>query len=148
LPHAPQFAASVVRSTHRPSHARVPLGQTHAPAAQLVPPVQARPHCPQLEESLDRSTQLIPQGVAGRVHVATHAPCWQNGAVEGQAKPQRPQLAGSRSSERQTPSHDTAPVGHAQLPPEQPCPAPHAIPHAPQLPGSVAVSGQLSPHRS
>jgi hypothetical protein len=41
LPHAPQFALFVLVLMHVPLQFVVPDGQLHAPAPQVIPPVQA-----------------------------------------------------------------------------------------------------------
>ncbi len=51
----------LVRSTQVvPPQSALPLGQTQEPLLQLVPPVQAWPHVPQLLLSEFLSTQLVP----------------------------------------------------------------------------------------
>jgi hypothetical protein len=46
----------------------------------------------------------------------------------------------SELSSTQAPLQVVPPAGHEQVPPEQVCPAAHAVPQPPQLPGLVAVS--------
>jgi hypothetical protein len=65
LPHAPQFAASLARTTHAFAQFAVPAGHEgpHAPAAHTWPIGQAAPHVPQLPGSVEVSTQMPPQFV-------------------------------------------------------------------------------------
>ncbi len=48
MPHAPQLFRSVERSAQVPPQRIWPVGQAQTPAVQSCPPVQARPHTPQL----------------------------------------------------------------------------------------------------
>ena len=57
VPHAPQFAASVFRSTHAPVHAVAPVGHAHAPSVQVCPRPQAVPQAPQFRASVLVSAQ-------------------------------------------------------------------------------------------
>ena len=65
LPHAPQFAASLVVLVQTPGAAPHVVGEAagHAPQTPLVqaaPETQAVPHLPQLAGSVETSTQAVP----------------------------------------------------------------------------------------
>ena len=103
-PHEPQFAGSVITSTHtEPQHDRPPVqggshsDSTHRPPMHTKPAPQTFPHVPQLAESLSVSTQTPaqhssppPQG--GSQGATTHVPAWQI-SPKPQALSQTPQWA-------------------------------------------------------
>jgi hypothetical protein len=62
VPHAPQFALSLLRSTQPPLHAERPVAQAaaHLPAEQTWPAAHAVPQAPQLATSVETSTHLPP----------------------------------------------------------------------------------------
>jgi hypothetical protein len=136
VPQAPQLLLSVAVFTHAPPHEVVPAGQAQAPAAQLVPPVQALPQAPQLALSVDVSTQAPPQAVvpAGQVHT----PATQD-LPPVQALPQAPQLALSVDVFTQAAPHLVWPAGQPplQTPAVQVVPVGHTWPQAPQFLESV-----------
>lgn len=72
LPHAPQFCTLVRKFAQIPLHNVAPVGHTHLPAAQDVPPVQARPQLPQLLLLVCRFTHAPLQTVCpdGQAHAA------------------------------------------------------------------------------
>jgi hypothetical protein len=78
---------------HAPLQSVDPAGHTQAPAEQLWPGTQAKPHCPQLPGSFIRFTQKVPHVVCAQV--ALQAPFEQNCALGGHTFPQVPQLPGS-----------------------------------------------------
>lgn len=92
--------------------------QTHWPPAQLAPAGQGVLQAPQLSGSLVRSTQELP-------HVA---------------RPTPPPSTEPPSTEAPVPQVTV------QLPWEQTSPGGHALPHPPQLFGSLCVSTQLPLH--
>lgn len=57
----PQLFGSLVSERHCPLQLDVPTGHAQAPLLQASPPVQARPHLPQLSGSVLVMTQLCPQ---------------------------------------------------------------------------------------
>lgn len=93
-PHAPQFLGSLVVETHAPPHGWLPVGQTHALAAQLVPEAQAWLHVPQFCGSLVVSTHAAPQAVEPWGQVVTQRPCAHTW-LPVHAWPHAPQFAGS-----------------------------------------------------
>jgi len=109
----------------------------HAPAAQILPPVQEIPHAPQLSVLVCVSTQLFTQLVSPVVQVAAHALLLQTGAAGAHFVGHAPQWSGSLVSSTQTPPQFVA-VGemHSQIALLQVKPAPQTLPHAPQLLGS------------
>jgi hypothetical protein len=73
VPHAPQFAPSLVVSTHAPEQSVRPVPQPlveHAPDEQTSPVAHAFAQLPQFAGSLPVSTQAPPQSIvpAGQVH--------------------------------------------------------------------------------
>lgn len=91
FPHAPQFARSVPGVTQRPAQAVVGLAHTsvHTPAMHDSPTPQARPHAPQLSESMRRSAHETPQRVSPPQSI-THAPATQTWPA-AHARPHAPQ---------------------------------------------------------
>jgi len=87
-------------------------------------------------------TQLNPQATSGALHVSTHEPLWQNGAIVPQGAPHLPQLLGSLASDRHTPSHSAVPTGHAHEPLLHVCPLAQMSSHLPQFFGSLWVKEQ------
>jgi hypothetical protein len=70
LPHAPQFALSVVKLAQVVPHfvSRVGHSALHMPATQTWPAAHDAPHVPQWFTSFDVSTHAPPQFVLGRAH--------------------------------------------------------------------------------
>ena len=74
LPQPLQWFLSLVMSTQTPLQSTVGAAQTHLPAWQTVPPVQARPQPPQLSGLVWRSIQLFAQFVVPGSQDDLHAP--------------------------------------------------------------------------
>jgi hypothetical protein len=68
LPHAPQSALSLARSTQTPVQAVWPAGQVQAPFAHVAPMPQVLPHPPQLAGSVFVFVQRPRQAVSPIVH--------------------------------------------------------------------------------
>jgi nicotinate-nucleotide--dimethylbenzimidazole phosphoribosyltransferase len=167
-PHAPQFAGSMALLAQKADgpapQARSGAAQLvpHAPAEHTRPAAQAVPHAPQLALSLRVSTSqplaaLPSQSTKPVAQAATaQAPAAQVGVALGsaQARPQAPQFAALvRVSVSQplaaAPSQSPEPASQrstVQAPPVQPWAATlasaQAVPHAPQLAGSMAALAQ------
>jgi hypothetical protein len=148
VPHAPQSSGSDFRSTHAPLHAErpAPHDDAHAPALQSeVAPVHFVPHAPQLFGSFDVVAQRPPpQSFVPAPH--THLPplhCW----VALHAVAQSPQWSGadvtSTHALLQFVRGAVQPAAHR--PRSQACPL-HALPHPPQLFGSLFGSEHVLPH--
>ena len=82
-PHPPQFALLLVKSTHAPLHATVPVSHlneqtlaTQAGCALVTLVAHAVPHALQLAALLVVSTQLVPQRVALAGHPELHWVVW------------------------------------------------------------------------
>jgi hypothetical protein len=90
LPHWPQFATLVIRSTQLDPHG-VPLAHSvpQVPCEQTVPTGHTLPHVPQLFPSELRSAHVVPQVVRPARHV--HSPPWQS-CPGAHVFPQLPQL--------------------------------------------------------
>jgi hypothetical protein len=73
LPHAPQFAPLLARSTHPLGQRVKPIGHAHAPPTHASPGPHDAPHAPQLATSLCRSTQPAPFSHADCPSGHTHA---------------------------------------------------------------------------
>jgi hypothetical protein len=148
-PHPPQFAGSVLVSTHARPHCRAPAGQlvVQLSAAHTWSPGQTLPQVPQLSGSLDVSTQDRPHA-APVMHVAPQWPTPQTW-VPGHALPHVPQLAGSVARSVQASPHFAVPPLQStpHVPWVQLWPAAHALPQAPQLARSPLVAVHVDPHR-
>jgi hypothetical protein len=135
VPQAPQFFTSVAVDTQLPLHSVLPAGHRQVPSWHAPPGPQVLPQAPQL---------------FGSNWVKVHAPLqvvWPGRHCAAQVKPlhtwpaahalpQPPQLFGS-SRDTQVPLQSWSAPVHWQLDWLQ-LPPPHDVPHAPQLPGSVA----------
>ena len=157
LPHAPQSALSEVRSTHPPAQAdrpavQVPV-QTPDEQSGVLPP-QAVPHLPQFAALVVRSTHVPLHNVmpAGQTHVpaleASVAVELVQNVPPVHLVPHVPQLALSALRSTQAPLQLVVPAPqpaelHMLL--EQVCVFAQALPHAPQLFGSLAVVTQAIP---
>ncbi|HET9930185.1 MAG TPA: hypothetical protein VFQ35_05850 [Polyangiaceae bacterium] len=93
-------------------------------------------------------TQENPHGVISGEHAAMHFPISQNGVAPLQVTPHAPQLFGSLSRDRQSPSHAWVPLGHAHAPLTQLVLPEQASPQAPQFFGSDDTSVQPLAHAS
>jgi len=111
-PHAPQFAASFMKSTQTPTHSSdwsSHFGATHTPPMQVAAPAQALPHAPQLAGSFFGSTQRPPHDIvlAAQAQVPpTHT------APPVHVTPQPPQFVGLDVRLTQPLVHDMVPMGH------------------------------------
>jgi hypothetical protein len=74
VPHAPQWSASLVRSTQ--PQGSFGIAHTHPPAWQSLPYPHALPQAPQFRGSLSVSTHALPQAERPAPHADTHAP-WE-----------------------------------------------------------------------
>ena len=147
LPHAPQLSGSLSVCTHASPQRVVPAGQAHLPVTQISVGVHAAPHAPQLSGSTLVSTHALPHAVnGGVVHVAAHAPDWQNGVAPLQTTPQAPQLFGSLPIPAHTPLHACSLGGHAHAPATHACPLGHALPQPPQFAASDCAPTHDVPH--
>jgi hypothetical protein len=156
LPHAPQFALLVWRSTHvMPIIPNPPPGQDVWPAGQpawqdpfthMLPPPQCTPQPPQLRGSLLVSVHWPMQVVSPAPHA--HMPFTHDAPVP-QIVPQAPQSNGSfiRSTHALLQFVSPLPQLVVHTPEEQTWPVPHAIPQPPQFLGSLCVSMQTPLHR-
>jgi hypothetical protein len=137
-PHAPQFWAFAVVSTHCDPHHESPVGQqtptlvSVSPGGQAqVPDTQARgvgqrtPQAPQLFASLVMSEHSPPHAVCP---IGQHTP-FEPTCPDGQ----------------HTPFEPICPDGHRHDPATHDSPAPQATPHPPQFCGSVWASTQRLP---
>ena len=104
----------------------------HTPTLQYWPGRQTKSHPPQLDSSVETSTQVFPHLEYGGLHCDPHTPPTQN-VPSGQMVPQLPQLAGSL-------------LRFLQAPPQQARPGGQAVPQPPQLAGSLLRFAQVSPH--
>jgi hypothetical protein len=68
LPHAPQFAALVLRSAQMPEQSVVPFGQAQLPLAHTRLPAQIWEQNPQLLLSFVRSMHALPQRASPAPH--------------------------------------------------------------------------------
>ena len=68
FPHAPQLLPSPCTSTQMDPHRVRPPPQTHCPSWQIMPGVQALPHCPQFETLLERRKQASLQRTSPSPH--------------------------------------------------------------------------------
>jgi hypothetical protein len=102
---APPQLLTEVLLTHVPLQLCVLLGQAHTPAWQVIPPVHAAPHAPQLTLLDCRSTHEPPHNVGiveghpvAQAYVVAASGAWaspegtQTGSLLGQATPHAPQL--------------------------------------------------------
>lgn len=140
-PQAPQFAASVERSTHVPPQLTWPVGQ-HLPSVHVVPLAHAAPQAPQFAGSVDVSThapaaQLV--NPAGQ-----QVPAEQDGVAEGQTFRHAPQFAASvaRFTHAVVQSSGQVAVVQPQTPAVHVAWSWHAVPHRPQFAASTSVFTQ------
>jgi hypothetical protein len=105
------------------------------------------PQVPQFLASLNVSTHA-PEQTFGSVDGQRQKPLLQV-ALDGQTRPQRPQLLRSVCRFTQAPPHAVMPVGQvrAHCPPTQLWPLEQRLPQAPQLFRSVPVLTQLPVQR-
>ena len=135
VPHDPQLAALLARSTHAPAHAVAGAAQVsvaHAPATQACVEAHRTPHAPQWASSVPRSTQAREQLTVPVGHVDTQLPA-EHAIEKKQLRPQVPQLDDSASVVHR-PLQRLCPAGHGrtQPPATQRSSALHARPHCPQ----------------
>ena len=109
------------------------------PIAQNAPVAHVLPHAPQFAGSFSVSMQrplqrVCPAGQSGMRHI----PSWQTWFV-AQLLPQAPQWFRSLRTSTHAPLQFVSPAAHVRVHMlrEQTCPAPHAVPHPPQLRGSL-----------
>jgi hypothetical protein len=135
---APQWLRLLAVSTQASPHKLCPAGHAQAPFTHSRPPGHMVPQVPQLSSSLIVSTQSIPHAVSPAAQLAAQPPWEQNGVADVQAMPQEPQLAALESTSTQAPSPQSwRPAWQAQAPAAHEEPAPHRVPHIPQLLASV-----------
>jgi hypothetical protein len=141
VPQPPQWFGSVCVLTQTPLHKVSPVGHTHVPL-QIVPPVHALPHAPQLLVVV-KSTQAAPHtpNPVGHtqlpeLHVAPLA----------HFVPQALQLFGSVCVLTQTPPHKVVPPVHWHVPETQLVPPVHVVVQTPQWFESVCRLTQALPH--
>jgi hypothetical protein len=129
--HAPQFAASDVRSVSQPfdgmwSQSPWPIAHPHAPGAMPLhnwPGPHACPHAPQLSRSCSPSTQDIPHRICPDAQVDTQPVGLQNGVAPMQWTPHAPQFIGSVATTAQSAAvegHRSWPGRHEHVPAMQP----------------------------
>lgn len=146
VPHAPQFVASEVVSTHAPAQSVRPAPQPiveHTPAEHTEPAAQATPHAPQFAGSVASVAQVPSQSVVAAGHA--HAPPVQIRPTQAMSHP--PQCTSLLFVSTHAPSHAVSPVEQAaaHAPTEQTSPAAQATSHPPQCAGSVSVSTHAVP---
>jgi hypothetical protein len=145
---APQFSASVWRSTQPPAQSTVPPGHaaTHWAAAHTFVDAQATPQAPQSFGSVSSRTHCPPQFVvpSGQEQVP---PLHCRPPL--QAMPQPPQFAPSLVGSTQAPLHSDRGAGQPgeQVPALQTWPVAHALPQPPQFAGSLVVLAQRPAQR-
>jgi hypothetical protein len=153
LPHAPQSALSEVRSTHPPEQADRPAVHVLAQVPEVqseFAPLHALPHLPQLAALVVKSTHVPLHAVvpAGQTHVPTPAVGAAQNVPPVHFAPHAPQLALSEVRSTHAPLQFVVPVPQPAEPHElfeHVCVLEQALPHAPQLFGSVAVVTQATP---
>ncbi len=152
LLHAPQLARSLWVFTSQPftalpSQLAKPVSQVvswHAPLVHADAPLekrQVKPQAPQLLTLVSAVSQPLPalpsQSPKPALHWNAQRPAQKGVALAGraQALPQAPQFAGSLARSRQAPVQSVWPETQVatQAPAAQRCPAPQALPQAPQL---------------
>jgi hypothetical protein len=106
LPHAPQLALLVVKSTQSPAHSSLPAGHRQLPATHVALGTQACPQAPQLPPSDASSTHARLHSVSPASHMPLHLEAEQT-CEPAQALLQAPQLSGSLASVAQSPSQST-----------------------------------------
>jgi hypothetical protein len=107
----------------------------HAPFAHCAPPGQTSPHAPQLFGSFLGSTHPVPHRISGALQPAGRHTCW----------------AGSQAPLQHLapPPKHAAPAGlhcNTHIPFTHENPPPQAMPHPPQLFGSLVPSTHTPPH--
>jgi hypothetical protein len=142
VPQMPQLFGSVCALTQTPLHNVIPVGHTHAPILQIVPPAHALPHVPQLLVVV-KSTQVVPHTPNPVGH--TQFPELQVAPV-AHFVPQTLQLFGSVCVLTQTPLQLVCPDGQTHIPETQLVPPVHFVPQALQLFESVCRLTQALPH--
>ena len=130
VPQAPQFALSVIVSTHCSPQSVVPPGQTHWLFTQSRPAGQAVPQAPQWRRLFVVSTHARSQFVSVPQSGA-HAPVRQTSGA-GHDVPHVPQFAGSAVTSTQLAPHCERPVAHVQVPLMQIVPGMQTVLHVPQ----------------
>jgi hypothetical protein len=93
MPHAPQFAGSLVVSMHWSVQFMSMAGHVHVPISQVIcGSAQAVPQAPQFCVSVWTSTQFPPpQSTSGSMHIDVHVPLSQTW-LGSHALPHAPQL--------------------------------------------------------
>lgn len=114
-PQPPQFARSLVVSTHAPLQSVVPAGQVHAPATHVVPPVQASPQPPQFWLSVLGSTQEAPHFVRLASQVDVQLPALQTWPGLHATAAQAPQCWGSLFRSTQIPPQSVSGAGQVHF---------------------------------
>jgi hypothetical protein len=150
LPHLPQLALSDCGSTQVAPHTRSPVEQPQTPPVQFAPLAHRRPHMPQSNGFVARSTHALAQSVSGGpdpvVQSTLHCPWAQAGVLALQAFPQAPQLFGSLCVCVQTPLQRRPLAEHSHDPLWHVVPAPQRTPHPPQFALLVLVSTHALSH--
>jgi hypothetical protein len=108
---APQFLASLVKSTQAPLHAASGAMQLHAPIWHSSKSAQAWVHEPQCSWWVERSKQPPEHSVWPAPQPEAQVPLRQTWPVE-QALPQAPQFFGSPEVSEQTSPQRVKPVLH------------------------------------
>jgi hypothetical protein len=111
---------------------------------QVCPAAQARPHAPQFDVLVCRSTHAPEHAVCPAGQVVAQAPITQL-CPAAQARPHAPQFSESDWVLVQLDPHRDDPAAQAQVPIVQDCPAAQTRPQRPQLPGSLSVLTQEPP---
>jgi len=142
--HCPQLSASVWTLVHVLAQSFMPPAHAHAPFMQVVPPVQARPQVPQLDELCVRSTQTPEHEVVPPGQGFMQTPLLQTCPVL-HAAPHAPQFLGSLVVETQAPPQGWLPIGQAHALDAQLMPEEQAWLHVPQFCGSLVVSTHAAP---
>lgn len=145
VPHAPQFAAFAVVSTHVPPQSIRPVRQTHEPALHISRSPQVWPHAPQFCGSFCVSVQPPPG------HIIVPAAQLQTPDTQApppaQRMPHMPQLRGSIERSAQPAPHITCVPPQVHAPAVHVPVAPQEFPQRPQFIGSVIRFTQpVAPH--
>jgi hypothetical protein len=143
LPQPPQFAGSLLVSTHVEPHSRLPLGHAQTPATHDNPDGQTWPQLPQFAALVLRSTQDPPQLVVPAAQLVTHCPPEQTRPLH--VCPHEPQFVLSLDRSTHAPPHTVRPDMQAQPPDTQLWPVPQAFPQPPQSVSLLDVSTQAPP---
>ncbi len=118
----PQFARSLVVSTHTPLQSSVPFGHSHLPALHVMPPLHAMSQPPQFAPSVCVSTQDAPHFVRFASHVALQSPFEQTWPALHATAVHAPQCCGSLFRSTHAPQLSGSLVRRTHEPPQSTLP--------------------------